>query len=92
MNLIIRKCKNQTKQLYIETLSIFDISKDSTHKNQVITISKFKALFTKETKKSIGHKFLMPVSICITSYKYKNIDIEQNSDFLLEISLKKEKK
>lgn len=38
-------------------------------------------------KKSMGCEFFMPVSICITSC----VNIEENSDFLLKISLRKKK-
>lgn len=77
--------RNQAKQLHVETLSILDVLEDSTHKNCVTTILKFRAIFIKEIKKSIRHKFLIPASICITSYKQKSVDTEENSDFLLEI-------
>lgn len=67
------ECKNWTKQIDIETLSILDVSKDSTYKNQVIIIPKFRALFIKKMRKSIRRKFLIPVLTCITNHKQKGL-------------------
>lgn len=43
-------------------------------------------------KKFMGSEILISISTCTTNRKQKNIDIESNSDFVLEILLKKEEK
>lgn len=57
-----QNCKNQARQLYNKTLSIPNLSKNTTYKSGATVIYKFKILFFEEIKKFKNFEFLTPIA------------------------------